>query len=72
MRDGLGDWIGRRLWLGVERQGKDADKELKACGVPIETLRQQWEHQKESQLSLRARKYSSLLYQLVLTLTCFI
>ena len=72
MRDGLGDWIGRHLQLGVERQAKDADKELKACGVPIETLRQQREHQKESQLSLRARKYSSLLYQLVSTLTCFI
>ena len=34
MRDGLGDWIGRRQRLGVERQGKDANKELKVCGIP--------------------------------------
>ena len=59
MRDGLGDWIGRCQQLDVERQGKDADKELKACGIPKETLRQQWEHQKETRLSLHAHKYLS-------------
>lgn len=57
MRDGLGDWIGRRQRLGVERQGKEATNELKACGIVMETLRHQWEDQKETQLSLRARKY---------------
>lgn len=69
MRDGLGDWIGRRQRLGVVRQGKAADKELKVCGIPMETLRYQWEHQKETQLSLRARKYPHL--PISTSLICF-
>lgn len=39
MRDGLGDWIGRRQRLGIKKQGDEADKELVACGIPMETLR---------------------------------
>lgn len=69
MRDGLGDWIGRRQRLGVVRQGKAADKELKVCGIPMETLRYQWEHQKETQLSLCARKYPHL--PISTSLICF-
>jgi hypothetical protein len=56
MREGLGDWIGRRLRLGVNKQGQAAHAELLACGVPIEALREQWELQQTAQLSVRSRK----------------
>lgn len=55
MREGLGDWIGRRLRLGVKKQGQLARAELLASGIPIETLKEQWRLQQEAQLSLRAR-----------------
>jgi len=61
MREGLGDWIGRRLRLGVSKQGRVARAELHACGIPIETLRKQWKLQQEAQLSLRSRVYTSAL-----------
>ena len=56
MRDGLGDWIGQRLRLGVNQQGKAARAELLACGIPIEVLRAQWKLQQAAQLSVRSRK----------------
>jgi hypothetical protein len=61
MREGLGDWIGRRLRLGVNKQGKAARAELLACGVPIEVLREQWKRQQEAQLSVRSRMHTSSL-----------
>jgi len=61
MREGLGDWIGRRLRLGVSKQGRVARAELLACGIPIETLHEQWKLQQEAQLSLRSRVYTSAL-----------
>ena len=64
MRDGLGDWIGRRLRLGVNKQGKVARAELLACGVPIEALREQWQLQQAAQLSVRSRECISLLQHL--------
>ena len=62
MRDGLGAWIQRRLCKGVSKQGKIAEVELVACGVPLAELRRQWELQQEAQLSVRARKPSEILY----------
>ena len=59
MREGLGDWIGRRLRLGVNKQGKVARAELLACGIPIEVLREQWKLQQAAQLSLRSCMYAS-------------
>jgi hypothetical protein len=56
MREGLGDWIRRRLRKGVERQGGKAEAELAECSVPEAELRMQWKLQQEAQLSLRARK----------------
>jgi hypothetical protein len=61
MREGLGDWIGRRLRLGVRKQGTVARAELRACGIPIDTLREQWKLQQEAQLSIRSRVYTSAL-----------
>jgi hypothetical protein len=61
MREGLGDWIGRRLRLGISKQGRVARAELRACGIPIETLREQWKLQQEAQLSLQSRVYTSAL-----------
>lgn len=52
----LGDWIKRRLQWGVQDQGKIAGNTLEECGIPVEDLRSQWASQKESQLSIRARK----------------
>ena len=62
MRDGLGAWIQRRLRKGVSKQGKIAEGELVACGVPLAELRRQWELQQEVQLSVRACKPSEILY----------
>jgi hypothetical protein len=59
MREGLGDWIGRQLRLGVNKQGRVARAELLACGIPIDVLREQWKLQQEAQLSLRSRTYAS-------------
>lgn len=60
MREGLGGWIGRKLRLGIKRQGEAARKELEAHGIPIETLRLQWEDQCQKQLSVRAREFRVL------------
>lgn len=57
MRDDLGNWIRRRLEKGVQGQGQKARAILADCEIPVETLREQWELQKEAQLSLRARVY---------------
>jgi hypothetical protein len=56
LRDDLGHWIQRRLHLGVEGQGVKAKEALNKCGVPIEELCHQWDLQRQSQLSVRARK----------------
>jgi hypothetical protein len=61
MREGLRDWIGRQLQLGVRKQGTVARAELRACGIPIDTLREQWKLQQEAQLSIRPRVYTSAL-----------
>jgi len=60
LRDNLGDWIRHRL-RGVEAQSNNAQQVLDECGVALEVLKQQWQHQKESQLSLRARESSKSL-----------
>lgn len=57
LHDDLGDWIRRRLTKGVERQGQRAQTTLRECGIPLEVLREQWQLQTASQLSIRARKY---------------
>lgn len=57
MRFDLGDWIKRRLQRGVRDQGKLASNQLDECDISLEELRRQWASQKESQLSIRARKY---------------
>ena len=41
---------------GVIGQGKEAEKVLADCGIPMNILREQWALQKTAQLSLRARK----------------
>jgi hypothetical protein len=56
MRDGLGDWIRRRLRKGVERQGQKAAADLIVRGISEGELRSQWQNQQNAQLSLRARK----------------
>jgi ferric-dicitrate binding protein FerR (iron transport regulator) len=56
MRDGLGDWIRRRLEHCSTAQEKEEDV-LNECGITDAELRHQWKLQRESQLSLRARSY---------------
>jgi hypothetical protein len=41
---------------GVNGQGKEAERVLVECGVPLDELREQWTLQKNAQLSVRARK----------------
>ncbi|KAJ2917427.1 hypothetical protein MD484_g3033, partial [Candolleomyces efflorescens] len=52
MRDGLGDWMKRRL-KNVEAQEAEAKKKLKQSGVPESELRQLWQEQRAAQISLR-------------------
>ncbi|KAJ2911476.1 hypothetical protein MD484_g8939, partial [Candolleomyces efflorescens] len=52
MRDGLGDWMKRRL-KNVEAQETEARTKLNECGVPEEELRQLWDDQRTAQISLR-------------------
>ncbi|KAF9469487.1 hypothetical protein BDZ94DRAFT_692 [Collybia nuda] len=54
LRADLGSWLRRRQKKGVEGQGKKAQKVLDECGVPLTTLREQWELQQAAQLSIRA------------------
>jgi hypothetical protein len=56
LRDDLGHWIQRRLQKGVEKQRLKAQEALDETGIPVEELRQQWESQKKSQTSIRARE----------------
>jgi hypothetical protein len=52
----LGDWINRKLDKGVGVQEAMARAELVKCGISEKELRQQWQKQKEAQMSVRARK----------------
>ena len=56
LRDDLGDWIRRRLTKGIGGHATKAKITLDECGVSAEELRAEWELQRASQLSLRARK----------------
>lgn len=56
MRDGLGDWMKRRL-KNVETQEAEARTKLKECGVPKVELRQLWQDQRAAQISLRNRMF---------------
>lgn len=58
MRNGLGDWIRRKLdgKLGVVQQTKESQETLISCAITEPELREQWQMQIEAQSSLRARK----------------
>lgn len=56
MRGDLGDWIKRRMKRGIKDQGTLAQEVLGQCKIPIEELRSEWMHQRQSQLSIHARK----------------
>jgi len=60
MRRELGDWLRRRLRKGVGDQGTAAREVLHDCGASVTELQEQWADQRATQLSIRARKYSSL------------
>ncbi|KAG6805157.1 hypothetical protein H0H92_000503, partial [Tricholoma furcatifolium] len=53
-KNDLGTWIQCRLTKGVEEQGQAARLALEECGVPVDTLRDQWEMQRSAQLLIRA------------------
>ncbi|PPQ96513.1 hypothetical protein CVT26_010429 [Gymnopilus dilepis] len=54
LRDGLGDWIKNHLERGIKAQGNNAQSLLDECGFTVSRLRDQWNLQKEAQMSLRA------------------
>ena len=60
MRRELGDWLRRRLKKGVGEQGSAAREVLSHCSATITELQEQWTNQRETQLSIRARPYTSL------------
>lgn len=68
LRADLGSWLRRRQKKGVEGQGKQAQKILDECGVPLIALREQWKLQQAAQLSIRAREYLRLVLKHYLTL----
>lgn len=55
-RDQLGDWITRRLQKGVEQTLQQMTINIRRCNVPMQELREEWDAQRKSQLSVRARK----------------
>lgn len=61
MRTDLGDWIKRRLRRGIKGQGSAAQDALDQCEVSIEELQAEWSQQRQSQLSIRARKFYTFL-----------
>ncbi|KAJ7583723.1 hypothetical protein C8J56DRAFT_1054242 [Mycena floridula] len=56
LRDGLGDFINTRLKKGVRGQGKKAQQILDDGGISLSVLREQWELQRKSQLSVSSAK----------------
>ncbi|TFK18317.1 hypothetical protein FA15DRAFT_709976 [Coprinopsis marcescibilis] len=63
-RDNLGAFIKRRLTKNIPDRENDARKTLEECELTIDELREQWDHQKASQLSLRAYAPARLKKQL--------
>jgi hypothetical protein len=61
MRVDLGDWIKWRLKRGINAQGAAAKEVLTKCGIEADDLQAQWEDQKKSQLSIRARTSGSVI-----------
>lgn len=60
MRNDLAAWIQRRSQKGIGKKDGDACAALVECGVPVEELRQQWQHQQQCQTSLHSRECSRL------------
>lgn len=58
MRSYLGNWIRRKLDLGVIRHTASSQKILNNCGVSEVELRKQWKLQVDAQISVRARQFS--------------
>ncbi|KAJ2915397.1 hypothetical protein MD484_g5045, partial [Candolleomyces efflorescens] len=54
LRDELGNWSRRKMKNGVQSQRAEAQKSLRECGEETPFLKEQWQNQKESQLSVRA------------------
>ncbi|KAJ2923323.1 hypothetical protein H1R20_g13768, partial [Candolleomyces eurysporus] len=54
LRDDLGTWSRRKMKNGVQSQRAEAKKVLKDCGEEVPVLREQWQNQKESQMSVQA------------------
>ncbi|KAG6852744.1 hypothetical protein C0991_009387 [Blastosporella zonata] len=68
-RAGLGSWIKRRLFKGVDGQGATARQALKECGVSTEDLRTQWADQRQAQLTVRSYAPTRLKKELDAVLT---
>ncbi|KAJ7584472.1 hypothetical protein C8J56DRAFT_893124 [Mycena floridula] len=56
LRDGLGDFINTWLKKGIWGQGKKAQQILDDGGISLSVLREQWELQRKSQLSVSSAK----------------
>ncbi|EFI28012.1 hypothetical protein CC1G_14504 [Coprinopsis cinerea okayama7 len=58
-RDGLGSWIKARAKL-VQKYRVEATAELRACGTPVEELRELWKDQQKAGQSIRTLRPSKL------------
>ncbi len=55
LRHDLGQWI-RRRFNSVQKLEKELREELRQYNKPDATLREQWQLQRDAQMSLRSRK----------------
>ncbi|KAK0187527.1 hypothetical protein F5146DRAFT_933977 [Armillaria mellea] len=69
IRDDLGSWISRKVKEGVEKKGAKARADLESCGKSVQCLRQQWEDQRQTQISIRSHAPAQLKRELDAVLT---
>ncbi|KAK0244954.1 hypothetical protein EDD85DRAFT_963291 [Armillaria nabsnona] len=69
IREDLGGWIRRKVKDGVEKKGAKARADLESCGKSVQFLRQQWDHQWQTQTSIRSHAPAQLKKELDAVLT---
>ncbi|KAK0227895.1 hypothetical protein IW262DRAFT_1347717 [Armillaria fumosa] len=69
IREDLGGWIRRKVKDGIEKKGAKARADIESCGKSVEFLRQQWNHQRQTQTSMRSHAPAQLKKELDAVLT---
>lgn len=71
MKADLGDWIKHRLKRGINAQSSAALDIINHCETSVEDLQAQWAHQRQSQLSIRARELAHSIHTMSTYVGCF-